>query len=256
MINYKLLDGLGTGIKLIPDFKVSRVKMWDELLGISGQTGETVRRAVLGSAGQFNFWERNGKIEWKTGFNSDSWFCFVREYCSEGQQEIKERIKNTLNYYNLPDIRIKLIENTEKFLAESSDLVSCIRDPYWWEALSHVFGGDPLKKRETLLWMILTDLGIDAQEQKKGCIDYNIILLFRFLGIITGFDGNIFTLYDETRLREECLKAVEYILEKRPDLSISELDFHLWSEGRQIRGTRPQEEWDPFFCYRLGCFFY
>ena len=64
----------------------------------------------------------------------------------------------------------------------------------------------------------------------------------------------IFDLEEETRLRWECHSIIEKLIE---DLKIneSELDGRLFGLGRKIR-KQPREEWDKYFCYRFGCYYY
>jgi len=201
----------------------------------------TLQQAILGTIGNFNFWEEEGVIKW-SGVDSSDWFKVVR-------------IEKSIWDMNLPKIRKifwdSAIENMQKFPIHK------IYDESWWNRLTELYGHDPLKKRETLLWIILTDLGFqNLPIQNKGCIDYNIILAFRYLGIVIGYKGNIFNLREETELRFECLHVIESILKARPDLSISDLDSLLYRFGRYIRCVEPPEHWDQFFCYRHGCYFY
>jgi hypothetical protein len=262
MINFNKVNDFIKDIKIEDGFVDNRKKLWHELLGTSPETKsqKIIEQAIYGSIGQFNFWEDTtivgeGVIAWAENRNSSNWYAFIRDDRVGCWGSMAEKHK-----LNLIDKRLSFLSDAERFIKDSGDLEKCIKDPVWWNALSAVFGGDPLKKRETLLWITLTDLGFKVPEQKRGCIDYNIILLFRYLGLIKGYAGNIFTLYEETKIRYECLTVINYILghskQHKLGLTISNLDAWLWAEGRKLRRSLPREVWDPSFCYRFGCFFY
>jgi hypothetical protein len=235
-----------------PDFAESRAKAWATVLGLQGDEKPfaVLRQAACGAVGQFNFWEGEfGQITWAS--NSSDWFAFIR-----GEKSIL-----SMNY---PGKRAELKDNVTGFLDTTPELtIDVIADPLFWSIMTHLFGGDPLRKRETLLWIMLDDLRVmfpevpeAAEAPNRGCIDYNIILYLRYMKAITDYEGNRFDLYTETQLRTECLHAVEMILEKRPDLTVSSLDSWLWEAGRKIRHELPQKQWEPYFCYRIGCYFY
>lgn len=220
---------------------------WDKILEVTPSMSmkEVIRKAVLMACGQFNYWEGdNGEVTWP-GVKSEDWTAVIL-----GKKPIEEM--------NLVEVRRQIYDRTMRFLRETSSekpFAIPISDPYWWDALTHVFGGDPLRKRETLLWMMLDYLGYDVPCPQKGCIDYNIIVSLRKHGIVTGYSGNRFNLYQETCLRMDCLEAIEAILDRYEDtFSIASLDAALYLEGRRIR--KEEKNWEQYFCYRPGCFFY
>lgn len=226
------------------DKSFDRKAMWCHLLGVSDPFNEEkfLKRSIVSAGGNFNFWQKDKKIVWPN-LNSNDWFKVVR-----GIKPITEM--------NMVDERMKMLDASINLINESS-LPTDLADKHWWEVLSSVYGGDPLKKRETLLWFMLNDLGYKkALQPNWGCIDYNIMLYFRYNGIVKGYHGNIFKIYEETRLRYECLQAINNILHTRDDLTVQEVDMWLWGEGRKIRHSIPRERWDPWFCYRIGCYFY
>lgn len=256
MINQKKVSELIHQIQ--PNTDIYRGLRWIQPLGLDKWVGPdddlndipanetlanyTIQQAILGSIGNFNFWEEDGKITWP-GLTSDDWFKVVQ-------------LEKSIEQMNMAVKRKELWNNAIEFMTDLN-LIEIIYDPIWWAALSAVFGGDPLKKRETLLWVILSDIGFSGIPlPNTGCIDYNVILSLRYFGAITGYEGNIFNLIDETKLRFECLEIVKQILIERPDLTVSTLDSFLYDAGKYIRNAIPREEWDPYFCYRFGCFFY
>jgi hypothetical protein len=240
MIDNDELEKLTRNISVKVDY--NRTEVWKSLLDINPMSDDDfiLKRAILGAAGQFNYWEEDGKIVWPA-ISSDDWFKVVT-----GKKPITEM--------NLCLKRTEIYVTVSDFLKNNQ---ICVMDPVWWDSLSFVFGGDPLRKRETLLWIMLTDLGYEnLPAQKKGCIDYNIMLFLRFSGVIKEYGGNIFNLYEETKLRTECLEVIERILDKRKDLTIQKLDSFLYFSGKEVRHIMDMHFWEPYFCYRLGCFFY
>ena len=216
--------------------------IWQIGLGLDGGSscGLIYKRVFESCSGNFNYWQVDDKIVWPDTSSSGEWFAVIR-----GEKPIEDM--------NLPDLRKHLLQETSEFLHSSSNVE--IEDKLWWAALSHVYGGDPLRKRETLAWIILTDLGFkNIPIVQRGCIDYNLIVALRFNGCVYGYKGNKFNLYDETKLRTDCLLAVEEILNLRSDLTVSSLDKILYFLGRKIRHTT--SDWEQYFCYRIGCYFY
>lgn len=253
MIKQKKVKELIKNIKPLPD----RAHIWIPLLGIDQWTEPhfeisdirsnealqkyVIKQSILATIGSFNFWEMDNTITWPD-LGTEDWFKVVKN-----EKPIEEM--------NLVGIR-KYLYNLALDFTEISDLPKDIYSEIWWTTLSAVYGGDPLRKRETLLWIILNDLGfVGMPLPNKGCIDYNTILMLRFFGAVE-CKGNVFNILSETKLRYECLSVVEQILNARIDLTPSQLDNFLYSAGRQIRHEMPREYWDPYFCYRLGCYFY
>lgn len=256
MINQEKVAKLIKNIQ--PDINLNRSFRWIKALGLDKWGGPdedlnniptnkslaayAIQQAVLSSIGNFNFWEKDGKIAWP-GLSSNDWMKVIR-------------FEKPIEEMNLVEKRKELWDKAVHFMSDS-ELTNDIHDNIWWEALAIVFGGDPLAKRETLLWITLSDLGFTQMHlPNAGCIDYNIILALRYLEIITGYEGNIFDKTEETKLRFECLHVVEQILKERQDLNVSDLDSFLYKMGRYIRYEFPREIWDPYFCYRIGCFYY
>ena len=248
-----VIKRIAQSISVPEDFRKSRAKVWMEALGLKGDEDllEVLRRAVRGAVGQFNFWEgENQTVTW--AYSSEGWFAVTR-----GEKDISS--------LNLVPKRTDLLGAVDAFFKLTPCLtIDTIKDPLFWAVLTHLFGGDPLRKRETLLWIMLDDLSYEYPKMpdisrllpSKGCIDYNIMLYLRYMKAVTGYSGRIFDLYTETKLRMDCLRAVDTIMCLRPDLTVSSLDSFLWESGRRIRHTTPREEWDPLFCYRFGCYFY
>jgi len=214
---------------------------WEIILDVNGLSEkEKIERSIKMACGQFNYWEENGKITWPN-LSSEDWTDVVL-----GKRDIETM--------NLVQTRKQILKNTEDFIS-ISNLTENIKDYNWWEALSYVFGGDPLRKRETLLWIMLTGLGFPIPFKiREGCIDYNVIVSLRYHGIVTGYIGNQFNILQETQLRYDCLHVIEKMLEMRKDLGINDLDAHLYLQGRNIRKT--VDNWEDYFCYRFGCYFY
>lgn len=219
---------------------------WDKILEITPKMPqeEVIRRAILMACGQFNYWEVDGEVVWP-GVKSEDWTAVAL-----GKKPIEQM--------NMVDLRRWMLDRVEAFfkdLTPECPLDRVIVDPYWWDSLTHVFGGDPLRKRETLLWMMLDYLGYDVPCPQKGCIDYNIIVALRKNDIVTGYGGNRFSLYQETCLRMDCLEAIEFILDRYEDkFTVASLDAALYLEGRRIR--KEDKDWEQYFCYRPGCYFY
>lgn len=228
---------------------------WKELLKIDDNTkpSEIIRRAILSCAGNFNYWEENGQIAWPNNMSGTTWFEVI-----VGERDIK-----TMNIY---PTRMKILARANKFINQSGTDIKCLYDNNWWNKLHDAFGLDPLKKRETLLYIILTELGINDVDTSKipcqnmACIDYNIIIALRYAKAVTGFTGNIFDLKTETKLRYDCLQACEEIFNiskcnnTHQLISIGKLDNFLYSTGRYIRHNI--KNWEDFMCYRFGCYFY
>jgi hypothetical protein len=226
----------------IPDPNPDFVWGAEEVMGLvyEDDREQFLRSAVLWAIGNFNFWEANSSVAWPI---VPAWRDVIQG-------------KEPLHRMNLYDERQELWRKAEEFMDEECGcLVPHVKEVAWWEALSHVFGGDPLRKRETLLWIALEDVGCPVPVVRKGCIDYNVIVTLRASGVVNGYEGNSFNLYEETKLRRECLVAVERLLEIK-SWKIGELDAHLWWAGKNFRKTNPRDVWEPFFCYRIGCFFY
>jgi len=203
-------------------------------------TMERIERATKMACGQFNYWEgKHGDIIWP-GVSSEDWTAVVL-----GEKDIEEM--------NLVQTRKRILEATEQYLKDNLASPQVINRDWWWRGLTFAFGGDPLRKRETLLWMMLRGMGFDPPIVQCGCIDYNVIVALRKHGIIEGFKGNMFDLLSETQLRYECLQAIGRLLDSN-SLTISGLDALLYGEGRSIRKTEP--DWEDYFCYRPGCYFY
>lgn len=225
---------------------VGRGQMWRELLGVTKDTpnSKVIQLATLSAAGNFNYWEDNGKVNWSS-INSSDWFAVIR-----GEKKIEEM--------NLPVLRTAFYTATYNFLKSCGTHPD---DPIWWDCLSHVFGGDPIKKRETLLWIMLFDMGYSVcMPPEVGCIDYNIMLLCRYHKLISNNEpyeeGTPVDLYVETAIRKDCLLVChELLLMSDNRLNISKLDDILFNLGRQLRKTS-RSIWEPYFCYRFGCYFY
>lgn len=247
MIDHEALESYVRDLK-IKDYDLEERRCsWIDSLGVVTAGPETmIERAILGSSCQFNFWQVGRKVQWGR-FSSVDWWAVVR-----GEKDIKSM--------NLAQKRKKLYDAAAAYIKKSKKtgtLEHCITEKVWWYNLAVVFGGDPVHKRETLLWMMLTEMGFScAAAPADGIIDYNVILFLRMKGIVTGYEGNRFNLHEETMLRKDCLRVAEIILSKRPDITIPMLDVELYGRGREIRHIRPFKEWEPFFCYRPGCFFY
>jgi len=261
MINHKSVQVLIDNIQ--PDTDLNRGLRWVKSLGLDLWTDVSIKwlgehnvsiklenyafttyilqQAIFGTIGDFNYWEEDGEIKWPD-LSAADWFKVIRH-------------EKPLYEMNLPELREQLWKAAIDFMPTFE-----IPDIYtleWWNKLSEVYGNDPLRKRETLLWIILTDLGFpNLPTPNRGCIDYNIILAFRYLKIIVGYNGSSFGIKEETDLRFECLSVIEQVLDARPDLSISDLDSLLYKFGKYIQHTVSREEWEPFFCYRPGCFYY
>lgn len=249
MINYDKLDIFCKNYISDRDIP-GRGDVWRQLLEITSsdvhQTDkEIIERAILSCCGNFNYWEVDGKIEWPENLNGQSWFDVIMD-------------RRDINTMNLPKLRSDILGTTRVFLQQnfySIHSIYSIRSPYWWADLSKAFGNDPLRKRETLLYIILSDLGFkDIYCPNVGCIDYNLIVALRYHGIIEGYAGNTFNISEETNLRTECLVVCQEILKRYPELNVSKLDNVLYTEGRCIRHTEP--DWESHFCYRFGCYFY
>jgi len=243
MINYKnLLDFHNSFIKDIP--VPDRYQDWINFLEITENDSATdiIIRATISCSCNFNYWEEDGKISWPAGVNGIALMDALAG----------RRSMQTLNlYHTRAGMYNRIVDWLEKRPID-------INSKKWWAELSIEFGHDPLRKRETLLFIILSDLGLfDKQSNvcpNVGCIDYNVITALRFHGVIEGYEGNIFDEETETQLRTECLSICQFILQLNKSIDISGLDYILYNEGRRIRYNEP--EWEKFFCYRYGCYFY
>ena len=203
-----------------------------------------MRLAIRATIGNFNFWEGpEGRITWPEGLGGSAWF-----EVATGKRSVKE--------FNLSPLREAFLIVGEAFWKNTPLSIheTPIQNPSWWTRLTECYGNDPLRKRETLLYIILYDLGWDAVPPMQGCIDYNVIIALRHKGIITGFDGNEFNETEETLLRMECLVAIMNILNIRQDLTISMMDQELYLGGKWIRKHDPN--WEKHMCYRPGCYYY
>jgi len=205
---------------------------------------DVITRAAVMACGQFNYWEEDGEVRWP-GPSSEDWTAVAL-----GKKPIEEM--------NLVDVRRRMRDRTLEFLKGFTDdgaIETAIHDPRWWDCLTHVFGGDPLRKRETLLWMMLDHLGYAAPCPQKACVDYNLIVALRRHLVVGGYKGNRFDLYGETCLRMDCLQAVEWIYHYfEGTFTVASLDAALYLEGRRIR--KEEDDWEDYFCYRPGCYFY
>jgi len=244
MIDYNRLYDyvIQPGISLPVDFADQRNKLWRKLLGIKKRTKTktVIKKAILGSIGNFNYWEDNGEVKWPDNVHSYNWFEVVR-----GEKDI--------NSMNLPGLRKHFVSIANSFIRKTN-IETGIKKAEWWNLLSISYGGDPLKKREVLLWIMLSDMNIKTTlPPNLGCIDYNTIVALRYLKIVNGYEGNSFDYIEETKLRTECLKVVEEIIQKTR-LGVSEVDAWLYYTGREIRHN--YKDWEKYFCYRLGCYFY
>lgn len=241
MIDYALLKHFTRDL-IAP--KGDRGHVWRDLLEIKPRTPKKkiVERAIKAAVGNFNYWEQEGQIKWPAGLNGASWFDVVM-----GRRNIK-----TLN---LVHRRRVLLARAETFTMNHPLHEDAMLSKWWWHELTAAYGYDPLRKRETLLWIVLNDLGFkNLPVPNMGCIDYNVITAFRHLGIVIGFEGNMFSEDSETQLRTECLTAIMYILQWRSDLTVSTLDDCLYNLGKKIRHEEP--DWEKCFCYRFGCYYY
>ena len=220
-----------------------RKSIWEKQLGLKESYPKelAVFKAVLGAGGQFNFWEgesHKSDSSEAIGSGSDKWFAVVR-----GDIPIYAM--------NLVQTRIDVYKNCLTFLACGCNPL----DKEWWEGLHKAYGYDPLRKRETLCWMILKDLGVDVviEPPAKGCVDYNLIVALRHLGIVTA-KGNVFDTETETELRKNCLLVCEQLLVLKPELTVMDVDSYLYNMGKHIRKT--VSNWADYFCYRVGCYYY
>lgn len=242
MINYTALKKLCDVIP--PGPFQSRREIWMKQLKLDEGTPfpEVMWRAVRATIGNFNFWEGdNEDVTWPENIGGAEWFKVATG-------------ERSLEGFNLKELRQKYLERGGAFIRKYALWSKFLTDPSWWTKLTEVYGNDPLRKRETLLAIVLHDLGYDVLWPMQGCIDYNVIVTLRSNGIVTGWLGNQFTLEEETFLRMECLLAIMTILKERPDLNPSIVDEILYSEGKRIR--RMDRDWERFMCYRPGCYFY
>jgi len=199
---------------------------------------EIIERTILCCVGNFNYWEEDNKISWPKEISGITWFEFVM-----GRRSIQS--------LNLWQKRLDLYNSAKDWISKTNFELN---NPSWWNEMNIVFGNDPLKKRETLAYIILTDLGFECHCPNVGCIDYNIIVALRRHGIITGYDKNYFEINEETQLRYECLLVCYEILKRVPQLTVSTLDILLYDEGRRIRHN--EYEWERYFPYRFGCYYF
>lgn len=219
---------------------------WDKVLELTPDMSdyEVIKRATVMACGQFNYWEEDGEVKWP-GPSSEDWTAVTL-----GKKPIEEM--------NLVETRRDIRERTLGFIEAFTDdgaIEGAIHDSRWWDCLTHVFGGDPLRKRETLLWMMLDYIGYVAPCPQKACVDYNLIVALRRYQVVCGYEGNRFDLYGETCLRRDCLEAVEWMYYTfEGTFTVASLDAALYLEGRRIR--REEDDWEDYFCYRPGCYFY
>jgi len=184
-----------------------------------------IERTIIGCAQQFNFWQDN------PGMRSET----VWEWLRSDYRYIPDN-------WNLYSIRTIIHNEVGKFIHENRPLYKAINRAEFWHDMNKVFNPipgfwDPVYKKVFLVQYILTDLGICFRGWKNtgyGCIDYNLLIVFKYFGILDFPDLEWHNKIDLDAYR---LKAYSicYHTCKVLNMTPSELDGYAFLGGRYLR---------------------
>lgn len=185
---------------------------------------EMIEGFILGVGLQFNFRgvKKNGE-RWKS---EDVWEWVRRGY----DWKILEGI-------NLINERKMIVEEVRRYIEKwkKKGWEKVFRSRRFWKGLNKVYNlgrGDIVWKKCSLLNMILKKEGIMDKYLWYGCVDYNVLRVFEYWGLIEVDEKRLDKKYID-KLRKRSYKICKYIV-KRYGVDVDELDSWLFSEGRRL----------------------
>lgn len=206
----------------------SGVRDWSEMVGVGlDNVEEFVKRVIYGCSLNFNYVE-----EGVEGLKSEVLWKWVRDgYEMEG-----------LKKFNLVEVRLKKFELCEWWIRGVMGLYKLeevIKWEWFWNDLWCVYGMDKVSKRINLCRMMLKDMGLKIWDMNKEeiVVDYNLLCVFKYMGVID-YKGDFKDEKEEVdKLRVEVYRVMEGLLEevKKEGKDGSWLDGLLFMLGRELR---------------------
>lgn len=222
------LVGLGEEFGVMGRVK-GGVRDWSGLVGLKVEDNkeEFIRRVIVGCSLNFNYIE-----EGVEGLKSEVLWDWVKGGMK--REELKK--------FNLVSIREGLYDRCVgwldglKFGMYGMELSYRVKFERFWNELWVVYGKDVVSKRVNLVRMILKESGIEIwdMDKKEIVVDYNLLGVMKYVGLIDYEGGFKDKKKDVDKLRVKVYEVMEGLIEVCEE-DESWLDGLLFWVGRKLR---------------------